>query len=247
MIRCILVDDEPQSNVLLAGMLSDYFGELIEVVDMASSIEAAKASFTRHKPDLLFLDVHIHHQTGFDLLKMINTENTSVIFITAFEKYAIEAFRFSALDYLLKPVSPEDLYSAVNRVLKMRNATDSQKRIETLLLNLQHKEKKIFIPEASGFSVVAISDIIRCEASVNYTTIITAQTPPIVVAKTLKEYENLLDGYHFFRVHKSHLINIAHVKSYKKEGGRILLSNGEIIEVSLRKKEDFLARMRLFA
>lgn len=245
MIRCIIVDDEPQSNQLLAGMLGDYFGDLIEIVDMVNSVEDAKTSFTRHKPELIFLDVQIHNETGFDLLKKINTENVSVIFITAFEKYAIQAFRFSAIDYLLKPVSPDDLYSAVSRILKRRNASDSQKRIETLLQNMHNKDKKIFIPDTSGFSLVNISDIVRCEANINYTTIVLQNASPIVVAKSLKEFELLLDGYNFFRVHKSHLINVVHVKNYKKDGGKIHLSNGDIIEISLRKKEDFFAKMRL--
>lgn len=245
MLNCIIVEDEQQSIELLSAMLKEQFGDDVSVTSTCKTVETAIAKIRECTPDLLFLDVQIGDQTGFDLLQQVDYKNMKIIFITAYEKYAIQAFKFSATDYLLKPISVADLHHAVSKVLSLKYETDSYKKIETLLKNIYSKDRrKLCIPDMNGFNIVEINDIIRCESNINYTTIYVNKGNPITVAKSLKEFEKMLIDFNFFRVHNSHLINLSHVKGYNRaKGGFVQLTNGEEIEVSVRRKEEFIKKI----
>ncbi|WP_165813896.1 LytR/AlgR family response regulator transcription factor [Terrimonas sp.] len=242
MLNCIIVEDEQQSIDILIGMLKESFGTDLHIIASYKTVETAIIAIREYKPELLFLDVQIGNQTGFDLLKQLDTKDIKVIFITAFEKYAIQAFRFSAIDYLLKPVSTADLHRAVSKVLNLKYESGSYKKIETLLKNIYNKDRqKLCIPDINGFNIVEINDIIRCESNINYTTIYINKSNPITVAKSLKEFEKMLSDFNFFRVHNSHLVNLNYIKSYNKSrGGYVELTNGEQIEISIRRKDEFI-------
>lgn len=245
MLNCIIVEDEQQSIELLSAMLKEQFGDDIRIAASCKTVETAIAKVREHAPELLFLDVQIGDQTGFDLLRQLDYKDIKVIFITAYEKYAIQAFKFSATDYLLKPVSAADLHHAVSKVLSLKYETDSYKKIETLLKNIYQKDRqKLCIPDMNGFNIVEINDIIRCESKINYTTIYIHKGNPITVAKSLKEFEKMLGDFNFFRIHNSHLVNLSHIKSYNRtRGGFVQLANGEEIEVSVRRKDEFIKKI----
>ncbi|OJY83622.1 MAG: hypothetical protein BGP13_13600 [Sphingobacteriales bacterium 40-81] len=242
MLNCIIVEDEQQSIDILTGMLKALFSDGVNIITSCKTIETAIAEINKNRPELIFLDVQIGNKTGFDLLSQIEAKDLNVIFVTAFEKYAIQAFKFSAIDYLLKPISTADLQRAVSKVLNLKYETDSYKKIETLLKNIYNKDRqKICIPDMNGFNIVEIRDIIRCESKINYTTIYINNGNPITVAKSLKEFEKMLIEFNFFRVHNSHLINLNYIKSYNKyKGGYVELANSEQIEVSVRRKDEFI-------
>ena len=242
MLNCIIVEDEQQSIDILGSMLKELLSDDICILTSCKTVEAGIAAIREHKPDLLFLDVQIGNQTGFDLLQQTDTKDIKVIFITAFEKYAIQAFKFSAIDYLLKPISTADLHRAVSKVLSMQYEIDGYKKIETLLKNIYNKDRqKLCIPDINGFNIVEINDIIRCESHINYTTIHINKSNSITVAKSLKEFEKMLSDFKFFRVHNSHLVNLNYIKSYNKSnGGYVELINGEEIEISVRRKDEFI-------
>lgn len=245
MLNCIIVEDEQQSIELLSAMLKDLFGNDVRITASCKTVETAITKIREHAPELLFLDVQLGGQSGFDLLQQIDYKNIKIIFTTAYEKYAIQAFKFSVTDYLLKPISAADLHRAVLKVLNLKYETDSYKKIETLLKNIYNKDKqKICIPDMNGFNIVEINDIIRCESNINYTTIYISKGNPITVAKSLKEFEKMLSEFNFFRIHNSHLINLTHVKGYNRtKGGFVQLANGEEIEVSLRRKDEFIKKI----
>ena len=242
MLNCIIVEDEQQSIDILSDMLNELFRADINIVAACKTVETAIADIREYKPELLFLDVQIGAQTSFDLLQQLNIKDIKVIFITAFEKYAIQAFKFSAIDYLLKPVAREGLQHAVSKVLGLQYETEGYKKIETLLKNIYNKgRQKLCIPDINGFNIVEINDIVRCESNINYTTIYTNKNSPITVAKSLKEFEKMLSDFNFFRVHNSHLVNLNYIKSYNKsKGGHVELANGDKIEISIRRKDEFI-------
>ncbi len=171
----------------------------------------------------------------------------ALIFTTAFEKYALQAFKFSAVDYLLKPVDPEELIHTIVRVEKKIFKEEAAVKLEVLLQNLmavQGQSKKIAIPTPNGLIIIAVNEIIRFQANINYTTIFMKDSRKITIAKTLKEFETLLSDYNFFRVHNSHMVNLSYVKSYQRgKGGTLLMTDRSEIEVSIRRKERLLKRL----
>jgi two-component system LytT family response regulator len=191
--------------------------------------------------------LEIHERTGFDLLKQVEKINFEVIFTTAYDKYAVQAFKFSAIDYLLKPIDSGDLNDAINKVQNKVAKNDTAAKLDTLFHNLNNMQgavKKICVPVVSGLVFLDISEIIRCESDINYTTIYLKDKQKLVVAKTLKEFEEMLSEYSFFRIHNSHLINLAYVKSYNRgKGGSVILVDGTEVEVSTRRKDNFLKKM----
>lgn len=245
MTDCIILEDEQQSIEILQRMLKEEFSGTLNIVACCNTIAEAKKAILQHRPALAFVDVQIGNDTSFDLLKETDLFGMQIIFITAYEKYAIQAFKFSAIDYLLKPISMPELNRAVLRVLEQQHEAEGYKRIETLLKNIYNKERqKLCIPDINGFNIVEIKDIIRCESKVNYTTIHVAKGNPITVAKSLKEFEKMLEEHNFFRVHNSHLINLDYVKSYNKnKGGYVLLNNGDEIDISVRRKDEFMKKI----
>src|SRR5690606_9913019 len=215
----------------------------LQIVEAYKTIADAIKGVEIHNPDLVFLDVQINNDTGFDFLKQLNGVPFEVIFTTAFEGFAVQAFKFSAVDYLLKPIDEDDFNLAIAKVNQKLETKDFSKKVNSLLNNISKKDnlKKITIPTAEGLEFLEVSDIIRCEADVNYTTIFTVDRKKIVVSKTLKFFETLLFNCNFFRIHNSHLINLDYIKKYTKgKGGFVTLTDNSTIEVSTRRKDEFL-------
>lgn len=241
MIKAIIVDDEQHCIDALQQLAKPINNLQIvatykTVIDAVNSIEALQ-------PDLVFLDVQINDATGFDFLNQLKSISFEVIFTTAHEAYAVQAFKFSAVDYLLKPIDEDDFKLAIDKLNSKMEANDFSKKVSALLSNISKNDiqKKITIPTTDGLEFVNVSNIIRCEADVNYTTIFTTDGKKIMVAKTLKSFENLLSNCNFFRVHNSHLINLDFLKKYTKgKGGYVTLIDNSTIEVSTRRKDDFL-------
>ncbi|MFT3947349.1 MAG: LytTR family DNA-binding domain-containing protein [Agriterribacter sp.] len=247
MINAIIVDDERHCVDRLSGLLNDHCRSSVRILDSYNTIETAIEGSLRLQPDLIFLDMQIHDRTGFDLLKGIDEINFDVIFTTAYEKYAVQAFKFSAIDYLLKPVDAEELKNAVEKMQQRLSKIETAKKIDNLLDNMKAMNtasKRIGIHTVSGISYVTVGDIIRCESDINYTTIFLKNNKKMVVAKTLKEFEELLTEYNFFRVHNSHLVNLSLVRNYHKgKGGYITMEDGSNIDVSTRRKEELLKKL----
>jgi two-component system, LytTR family, response regulator len=244
MITTIIIDDEQHCIDRLTKLLIEKFTNSINLLGAFNNIEDGLKAINNLQPQLIFLDVQIHDKTGFDLLQQISNVDFDVIFTTAYEKYAIQAFKFSALDYLLKPIAADDLDEAINKLKVKFSKNDMSFKIDSLfhnLKNIQTGTKKICVPVITGIVFLDIVDIIRCESDVNYTTIFLKDKQKLVVAKTLKEFEEMLIEYNFFRVHNSHLINLNYIKSFNKgKGGFVTLSDNSVIEVSTRRKNDFL-------
>ncbi len=243
MIKSVIIDDEKKGRETLKNMLAKYCNN-VEVVDEANSAKNGKEIIENHNPDLVFLDIQMPHGTGFDMLEDFEEVNFEVIFTTAYDQYAIKAIKFAALDYLLKPIDIDELKNAVDRVKNKLASVDTNKNFEIFLQNLKGINKKIALPTAEGVSFIETKKIIRCEADGNYTCFFLANENKILVSKTLKEFEELLTDYDFFRVHNSHLVNLNHVVKYLKVGGDIVvMTDGSKIEISRRKKEAFLERL----
>jgi len=245
MINAIIVDDEQHCIDRLSGLLQKHHASGIHLAGSFTSVKEGIRGIQSLNPQLIFLDVQIHDRTGFDLLRECGTVNFKVIFTTAYDKFAIQAIKFSAIGYLLKPIDEDDLQEALDK-LQENSVEDVQKMAGVIEHNLHPatKRKKITIPTGNELIFLDIDDIIRCHSDVNYTTIYKTDKQKIVVAKTLKEFEEMLSEYHFFRVHNSDLINLSYIKSYNKgKGGSVVLTDGTELEVSTRRKDDFLKAM----
>ena len=249
MIKAIIVDDEQHAANRLAGLLEKHCKQSVHLAGSYYTIEDGLKAVKLLQPQLIFLDVQIHDKTGFDLLQQLPEKNFDVIFVTAYEKYAIQAFRFSAIDYLLKPVDPEDLKQAIEKLNRKKPSDELAQKFDTLLENIEQLKhytppKKIVVPTISGFELLLVIDILRCQSDINYTIIFMKDKQKLVVAKTLKEFEEMLEEYDFYRIHNSHLVNLAYIKSYYKgKGGSVIMIDGTEIEVSTRRKDEFLKRL----
>jgi two-component system LytT family response regulator len=249
MLQALIVDDEPQSRVALKGKL-DLFCPEIEVIGEAESVAAAVDLCEIKKPDLLFLDVNLAGEDGFEILERLKEHESrmpDVIFITAHDEHAIRAIKFSAADYLLKPIDPEELVKAVRKVETIRDV-DPAPKLNTLIENIRQASgspKKIVIPSSDGLHVVKMNDISRCESSSNYTQFFLITGKTMLASKTLKEFDGMLSPYNFERIHKSHLINMNYVKKYvQSDGGYVIMEDGSRIPVANRKKEQLVSLLR---
>lgn len=246
MIKAILIDDEQHCIDRLSGLLGQYEGA-IELSGTYRDIDEGEKAIRSQRPDLVFLDIQIGDATAFDLLRRIGDPGFEIIFTTAFDKYAVEAFRFSAIDYLLKPIDPAQLSQAVQKLEKRQAAGDTARKLDTLFHNLkdlQGPSRRICVPVINGLVFILVGDIIRCQSDVNYTTLFLKDKQKLTVARTLGEFEDLLSGSNFFRVHNSHLVNLAYIKSYHKgKGGFLTMLDQSQVEVSTRRKDEFLKRL----
>ncbi|PRX53948.1 LytR/AlgR family response regulator transcription factor [Flagellimonas meridianipacifica] len=247
MLKAIIIDDEQHCIDRLQLLLGNH-SETIQVLGSYSSVEVGKKEIDRLKPDVVFLDIQLNEDTGFDLLSQFERIDFEVIFTTAFDNYAIQAFKFSALDYLLKPIAEDDLEQAVKKLIKQTGLRDTSQRIETLFHNFKREighSKKLAIPTMEGLVMVDVDKIIRLQSDVNYTHIFIATNTKITTSKTLKFFEEILDPQQFFRTHKSHLVNLKYVVSYiKGKGGYVVLSNGSKLEVAVRRKDLLLQKLK---
>lgn len=247
MIDAIIVDDEDHCVERLERLLTTHCSSKVRLLGSYTSADAAEAGINTLKPRLIFLDIQLRDRTGFDLLQKIKPEHCSVVFTTGFGEYAIAAFRFSAVDYLLKPIDKDELIASVDKAINSISALEATRKYEVLLHNLESESptsNKICLPSTSGFEFVDIENIVRCQSNGNYTMFFLATGEKIMVARTLKEFDSLLSHHGFFRVHHSHLVNLTYIKRYNKgSGGYVVLSDNSEIEVSSRRKEAFLARV----
>ena len=253
MITAILIDDDSNLRNGMRELLAFYAPD-ITIVGEAEDVETGVAVMDKLKPQVVFLDIQLNDGTGFDVLEQLAKKNgkttSHIVFITAHEEYAIKAFRFSALDFLLKPVDPDELEIVVGKIRTVLEKNNSYAHIDLLLENIRKKVdnfKRIALTTADGIHLFEVSDIIRCESEDNYTTFYIKNSKPIVISKTLKEYEDLLSEYGFERIHQSHLINLAYLKSYvKKDGGYIVMADNSQLPISARKKERLQELIKAF-
>ncbi len=243
MISAVIIDDEVLARESLLSMIK-LFCPTIEVVGQAHNVESGIEVIQKMAPDVAFLDIQMPDGSGFDLLMQFKTINFKFVFITAYEEYAIKAFKFSAIDYILKPVDPTDLVNAVEKLDETIREEDTNHKFRTFIDNIKankYNPQKILLKTFDALVVVEINSIIRCESQSNYTLFNFSNRPKILVSKTLKEYEDLLSGSGFFRVHQSHLVNLNFVKKYNRfPESHIILTTGEVIPVSVRKRDVLL-------
>jgi two-component system LytT family response regulator len=248
MIKTMLVDDEPRGLSALKRLLEIYCPE-VRVVGECQDTRSAMESIPVLEPELVFLDIAMPDKNGFDLLNELSPVPFEIIFVTAHNEYTIQAFKYSAVDYLLKPVEEDLLIEAVRRAGQRINSKASAHQVETFLYNL-HKvqnptEMKLCIPDMKGFRVVQLADVVYCESESSYTIFYLLNGQRIMASKSIMEYELLLEQSGFCRVHKSFLVNLHHIKEYiRGDGGSVVLTNDQAIEVSRRKKEVFMSKMK---
>jgi len=227
MLRTIVIDDEKLSREVICNYLKTYISD-IEVVATASSVSTAYKAIKRHNPDFIFLDIEMADGKGFDLLMMFEKIDFKVIFVTAYSEYAVKSFRFSAVDYLLKPVKIDELVCAVDKIKSLREQVPSMRVLSELMKNLNRESalpRTLVIPHLKGFDVIRISEIIMCIADGYCTNFHVAGGKKYTSSKNLKHFDEMLEEHNIIRVHHSYLVNLSHVLSYTRQG-EINLSEG---------------------
>jgi two-component system LytT family response regulator len=243
-IRSLLVDDEEKLRKLLFQKLKNNFPE-IQIVGEAENAAAAFEAIVNLKPDLVFLDIAMPRETGFDLLKKFKDIDFEVIFVTGYDSFAIEAIQFCALGYVMKPAEIDALKIAIDNVQKRIQGKQNKQRFEALLNNLtkpNSQENKIGLPTSDGLDFVKVEEILRCEGTDKYTLVHIQNSKPILCSYNVGMFKKMLEPYDFYLSHKSHLINMHHIKKYHKEG-TIEMIDGAIVPVSVRKRTEFMERI----
>lgn len=251
-VTCIIVDDEIQNQVVLERMI-DRFCPTVEVVGTAASVKEATALINAKRPDIVFLDIEMPEENGFRLLERIKDPDFCVIFTTAHAEYALKAIKYAAMDYLLKPINLTELKFAIEKVIEknlkdIRSKQDMQTKVQVLRDNRSEGSldfEKIALPTKDGIAMFELDEIVWCQAQKGQTLFHMKDGSKILVSELLKEYESLLPESKFCRIHKSHIINLAHISKYLNgNGGSIIMSNGIEVEVAVRRKKDILAKLR---
>ncbi len=242
-MKAIIIDDEKHASESLRLLIEEYTPQ-VEVIAEANDPFQGLGLLTAHRPQLLFLDVEMPHLNGFDLLAKAKDLRFETIFTTAYDEFAVKAFKHNAIDYLLKPIEEDELKQAVAKAQERLTSSDLQFKFHALLNQLgktDQSEGKISLPTMEGLEFVKLSEIIRCQSDSNYTEVILGEGKKIVVSKTLKEVEELLPAQIFVRVHHSHVVNLNHIKRYQRgSGGVLIMDNEDHVNVSRSKKNDFL-------
>jgi two-component system LytT family response regulator len=246
MIRTLIVDDEPKNIRILRGLLHSYCQQ-VDIIGEADGFHRALEMVDSLNPDLLFLDIEMPYGNAFDLLEKIIPVNFDIVFVTAFDEYALKAFKYSALDYLLKPVNIDELRAAVLKAEQKLAQKNINSQLTALISNFKKAElQKIALPLLEGLIFVPVSEIIYLQAKGSYTDVHLQNGEVHTTARSIKDYEDMLSSDTFCRVHHSYLINANHVKKYNKgRGGLLEMEDGALIEVSIRRKEEFLSRFGL--
>ena len=242
MVRTVIVEDEEASRQLLLSIIDEYC-PYIKLLGVATTVETAIQLIHKVQPDLVFLDIHIGQQTGFDVLDGLDEKEFKIIITTAHDEYALKAFKYEAIDYILKPYTPKDVIKSVQRIKEKLEESKAFRQLEKVIKNsLQQKESEnISFPTSDGLKVYKIRNITRIEGSGAYCRIFSLDTKPLLISKSMKEVEVLLPENLFFRIHDRHIINLKHIKEFRKEdGGVVILENDDQIPVSRRKKQEFL-------
>ena len=246
MIRTVLVDDETASIRVLQKLLETYCPR-VAVVGTAEGVESALAVIQSTRPDLLFLDIEMTQGNAFDLLNQLRPLSFQVIFVTAFDNYAIRAFKYSAVDYLLKPVDIDELMAAVDRVTersKHTNVIDQMKEFLDNMGSYTIAQQKMAVPTVEGLIFINLKEVVRLEAKSSYTQIVMESGEVITATRTIKDYEDILPEGMFCRIHNSHIINLSKIEKYNKgRGGYVTLDDGSTIEVATRRRQEFLRRL----
>ncbi len=239
-MKVVIIDDEKRTREMIAKMI-DSFDLGIECFPIGENVQSGIQAIEEVQPDLVLLDIQMPDGTGFDLLNSIDSRNFEVIFVTAFEEYALKAIKFSALDYVLKPIDSEELQRAITKATETIERKVDSKQLETLNYNIHNpNRKKLVLKTHECVHVVDLENVVRCEADRNYTSFFLNDDKKILVSKTLKEYETLLSANQFFRVQQSHLINLNYVERFdKKNGGSVVMKDGSEVPLSPAKKDLF--------
>ncbi|MCB0430091.1 MAG: response regulator transcription factor [Flavobacteriales bacterium] len=243
-LSCLIVEDEPSSSDTLQAYLALEYPEITKIQTAASIEEALQKQATYH-PNLIFLDIELPDGTGFDFLRKVKRRDFEVVFITGHDNYAIQAIRFAAIDYLLKPILTEDLINAMDSVFSALDKKDRMNRLELLLQN-PNESRRIALPQKNEYILVAVSDIMYCEADGPYTRFILNDGKMLMVSKGLREYDPLLSESNFFRVHKSYLVNRKYIKKVvRSDGGYLVMENDNQVPISKLKKDEVFASLGL--
>ncbi len=243
-MKIFVLDDESHARESIKSYLKKYFNRNFSILE-ASNLDEALEIIKNTSPDLAFLDIHLGNGTSFDLLAQLEEINFKIIFVSGHNEYAVKAFRFNAIDYILKPIDPREFQEAINKVEEIipLNETHLQKLNEDIQSN---RIDKIVLRDIRSVYFVEIDQIIFCESENNYTSFFLKDQTTITVSKTLKEYETILRSMHFFRPHRSFLVNLQLIKSYeKKEGGFISMEGGKQIPIARNKRETFMQLMKI--
>lgn len=245
MKTCIIIDDEKNARETLAKIIERYFSNKLSILQLVDSVKEGVFAINKYRPDIVFLDIEMPEENGFKLFEYFDIYDFEVIFTTAYKQYAIDAIKFSALDYLLKPINYIDLRDVLTRLDKKQNkSSNNSDQIEAFLSNISSESgnfNKIALPTLDGFQLEKVNNIVYCQAEENYCKIFTTRNEAILVARTLKNIEELLPEELFFRIHKSYLVNMNYIKSYSKmDGYKIMLENGVELDVATRRNDEFL-------
>lgn len=240
-LKILIVDDEQPVRDMLEKVVAEYC-DGVEVCGTAENVKQGIKQIQTLKPDILFLDINLPDGSGFDLLQGLESAPPKTIFITAYDDYAIQAFRISAVDYILKPINIDELVSAVEKCKEQAERETLGDKLKILVQNLdesKNDEKKLVLKTQESIYIVKVSDIVRCESDHNYTEFYLQNGEKLLVSKTLKEYDSLLSGYGFFRTHQSHLINLNCIARFDKaDGGELILTDNSRVPVAVRKREE---------
>ena len=247
MIKAILIDDEADARFMLRNLLERHYKNQVEVIAEADGVDSAVEVIKQHNPDVLFLDIRMREGTGFDVLEKLKEKPFEVVFVTAFDSYAEKAFQFSALGYLMKPIKIKELHQVIDQLQQRLSILkeSSDKRLKVLIENYGDEQKiqKLVISNVEGFKVISIDQILRLEGDRNYTHFILTGNKKITATKTLRDYENLLTDFGFFRVHQSTIVNLRHVIGYVRgDGGTVEMTDGSQVSVSRLRKAAFMER-----
>lgn len=244
MFKCIIVDDEKKARETFEKIVERYLPEKLTILHSAESVKEAVYAIHKYNPDLVFLDFEMPVESGFKLFEYFDKVTFEVIFLTAYKNYAIDAFKYAAFDYLLKPLDYMDLREVIIRYEKKQKENNYNARIQTLMANLNSGSDihaKVALPTLTGYIMEKINNIIYCEADENYTKIFTISGKQLLISRNMKVVEELLPAEYFFRIHKSYLVNLNYVKEYdRSEGHRITLENGMILDVAMRRIDEFV-------
>lgn len=243
MIKVVIIDDENDARYLLNNMLTKKIADKVIVLGEADDVDSGVELIKSVKPDLVFLDVQMKTGTGFDVLKRFEEFDFNVIFVTAYNEYAVQAFKFSAFDYILKPFKSSEIIDVINKFEEESKKKDADKRVKVLIENYGHKGEihKLILSNIEGFVVLSIDQILRLEGDRNYTHFILTTGKKITTSKSLGEYESMLTDYGFYRIHQSTMVSLRHVTAFKRaDDGYVEMSDGVTVKVSRSKKQGLI-------
>lgn len=244
MIKVLIIEDDPNISEYLVGLLSRNFAD-VKVMAICDTVSRSLEAINLHNPDLVFMDVELHTpETGFDILRKLASIHFKIIFTTAYNEYAIQAIKFSAIDYLLKPINEEELREAVKKFIQDRNVSNLSQRDSLLSYQQDYHEAKIGLPTLNGYNLVPVQNVLYCKGESAQSMVFMTGNQKELVNRTLKECEEILEKFGFCRIHKSYLVNLHFVQKYfKGDGGYVLLTEGSKLDVSKNYKDILLSRL----